>query len=555
MSRPTVAWRKGSLFEFDSIGIVGARYCAFNSVTPAAFVAFLHDFFPAGHSSRSAHCVDDPAFDLAGFAAALGEPLRLVRTLSPSLFSFTSCSDLEAWRKPEHLTEKISYCASCIAQGRHSFLHQLGWTQRCLLHDEPLRRLRERCPRLHVKAPDDVRFVAPLIRLLRERSIWPYERRGSKGRADSPQVLSTPGTRTLVKAVQAVNKKVQADASDDARPYISAASERHYNLCVTLLSRRRQTLDRAQDRGDVKQRVTWFAAEPAVAAAVLKMIPYHAPLRSAQHLAGATIADPPRWVRYLHRLLRRLERGHESCCAEMSRPIMPSVCFRSVTEQLSWLDEGWRALSLAERGYSTCQRVAVADLLREQAEAEATIQQYGLWKDERWSSWDPRPFAHLGDAVEQLVAWRPVDVDVDLGFCQPWKGLCLAPQGVLAEVIDHLGLAWAHAWKAAAALLMSEGVTDSERFTWRIRHCEIAFDLRLEAHRPSFIVQRCRTGLKVSVLSPLTEPNLALPRLSASRHRRHTEAIAELTGHLAAMVVAENQGISERVWAAFERMA
>lgn len=132
-----INWRSGSLSRFESLSSVGAKFCQLNRVRPRSFRRFVEGFLSSrveGYASRFSP-LDSSHFDLTGFAKAIGEPVRLVRSMAwePWLPTELLIPGVEALNG-FCLNRTLRYCPQCMQKGYHAVFHQFPWFSRCLVH-------------------------------------------------------------------------------------------------------------------------------------------------------------------------------------------------------------------------------------------------------------------------------------------------------------------------------------------------------------------------------------------------------------------------------------
>lgn len=132
MRSRVVNWRRGSISEFESNWSIGQKYCFLNQVSVREFSKLVQ--FETSAERWGTHYSDVFAKRLA---ILLGEPLSRVN------FSLETRFVIPAFRvRQTHEAlhaGALRFCPDCIALGFHSWVHQLPWLDRCLIHTAQLR--------------------------------------------------------------------------------------------------------------------------------------------------------------------------------------------------------------------------------------------------------------------------------------------------------------------------------------------------------------------------------------------------------------------------------
>lgn len=163
----TVNWRPGSLWPYESLAAVGAKFAYLNRVPPSAFRRLLSRFAPPFASDEFLSLIDHPQFSIGPFARMIGEPEHMVLELKVAPFvlpeNFISKRSPGVFRiQPRDLR----YCPACAMLGFHALFHQLDWFSRCLLHDIELRTFSRARDKKWMFPRRDDRIVADAFELL-----------------------------------------------------------------------------------------------------------------------------------------------------------------------------------------------------------------------------------------------------------------------------------------------------------------------------------------------------------------------------------------------------
>lgn len=155
----SVNWRPGSLWPYESLAAVGAKFAYLNRVRPSRFRKFLLDFDPKSIDIDFFSLIDAPDFSTRRFARVLGESERLIKQLkvgpfipptayaTNSQFGFSKLHPSIGW-VGQHFSPPFRYCPICAKLGFHAIFHQLDLFSRCLIHDVELRQFSSASPRL-----------------------------------------------------------------------------------------------------------------------------------------------------------------------------------------------------------------------------------------------------------------------------------------------------------------------------------------------------------------------------------------------------------------------
>ena len=161
--RLSVNWRIGCLSRYESLSCVGAKFCRVNRVSPNEFRRFVAEFSRESTVQDVDMCspLDSADYDQRGLSRALGEPLRLIRSMiwRPWIPPIGYFQPAGAWTGPL-ISKTLRFCPQCIAHGYHAIFHQLPWLQACLVHAVPLQVFspgirQSAAPRPRLKRPPD----------------------------------------------------------------------------------------------------------------------------------------------------------------------------------------------------------------------------------------------------------------------------------------------------------------------------------------------------------------------------------------------------------------
>ena len=131
----SVNWHKGTMWPYESMAGIGAKFCFLNRVSPPVFQQYIATFCQEPSNADLFSVIDQVETNIAKFAVDLGEPrdkireLRVVRFFPPRMYFSahenrpSSASDLSLrdWYR------SISYCPVCIGHGFHASFHQMAF--------------------------------------------------------------------------------------------------------------------------------------------------------------------------------------------------------------------------------------------------------------------------------------------------------------------------------------------------------------------------------------------------------------------------------------------
>lgn len=181
-----INWRKGTLWPYESMAGIGAKFCFVNRVSPRLFRDYLKTLGPNFKSADFLFLADRPQTDIVKFAIDLGEPLAKVRELRVGRFyppsGYFHGRSLGSWPPnsrfgvPVQWHWDVSYCPVCVRHGFHASFHQINMFSRCLVHGEKLKEFEAKRSYWNYRRPDE-RFIADVYELFFEgESKWDYRR-------------------------------------------------------------------------------------------------------------------------------------------------------------------------------------------------------------------------------------------------------------------------------------------------------------------------------------------------------------------------------------------
>lgn len=179
-----INWRKGTLWPYESMAGIGAKFCFLNRVSPHRFHDYLISICNKFTSAEFLFLMDLPQSDIARFAIDLGEPMDKVRELRVARFfppqdyfdpnSHRSLPLNSCHGVPLHWHWSVSYCPVCVRHGFHASFHQINIFSRCLLHGEELKKFEAKRAYWNYMRPDE-RLVGDVYELLFEsESTWDF---------------------------------------------------------------------------------------------------------------------------------------------------------------------------------------------------------------------------------------------------------------------------------------------------------------------------------------------------------------------------------------------
>lgn len=142
-----VTWHRGTLWPYESMAAVGAKFCYLNKVSPRRFIEYLRTFCPGIRTGDLLSVLDDPQADLGAFASSLGEHVANVRKLKASRFYPPEFYAVPRERPSSERVGEIvqipfngslRYCPTCARMGFLASFHHIPIFRKCLLHGDAL---------------------------------------------------------------------------------------------------------------------------------------------------------------------------------------------------------------------------------------------------------------------------------------------------------------------------------------------------------------------------------------------------------------------------------
>ena len=131
-----VNWRRGSLWPYESMASVGAKYCHLNKVRPSEFLKFLNRFSSPVRPIEFWKWLDCGSFDDEAMSVALREaPEHVARLRWTPFLPPEGYADGPPNRRIYDPEIHIRFCPECARRGLHAIFHQLPWLRKCLLHE------------------------------------------------------------------------------------------------------------------------------------------------------------------------------------------------------------------------------------------------------------------------------------------------------------------------------------------------------------------------------------------------------------------------------------
>lgn len=172
---PYINWRRGTLWPYESMAGIGAKFCFVNKVSPRIFREYLKAFNLKFASAEFLFLMDQSQTNLVRFARDLGEPLNKVRELRAAQFlppidyfnvePSRYCSGHTKRGVPDQWHLNVSYCPVCIKSGFHASFHQINLFSRCLLHGDELKSFEKKRDFWNYSSPVE-KFIADVYVLL-----------------------------------------------------------------------------------------------------------------------------------------------------------------------------------------------------------------------------------------------------------------------------------------------------------------------------------------------------------------------------------------------------
>ncbi len=168
-----INWHKGTLWPYESMAGVGAKFCFLNRISPQLFHGYLVTLCQKFASADFLLLMDRAETDIGKFALDLGEPLARVKELKVARFFPPDDYFRAARKRPSSVDwisrhdwhKHVSYCPACVRRGFHASFHQIAFLSTCLLHGDKLKKFQRRRPYWNYVRPD-LKFVADVYELL-----------------------------------------------------------------------------------------------------------------------------------------------------------------------------------------------------------------------------------------------------------------------------------------------------------------------------------------------------------------------------------------------------
>jgi hypothetical protein len=528
--RSTCTWPRGQLRPFESVGSFGAKYCFFNKLRPSQFVSFFNQFLdPDSYSGE----IQDKAL-----AAYLNESIVIVRTLSfPQFYLPENLEKLSNIRDSVEF-EKFAYCPQCLADGFHSTLHQTIFSERCFIHDCQL--LKKSHPPLQyvIGKHPGVRVLQSLFEVwFSSESAGTYFHHNELfQKRICNRVIWKAGRRHLAKI-----NRIEKQLSGDCHGMVVIGHQDYKNL-AHIANVTRVRLKPIGAREIRTRKLLELPCSSDQAKAMINLPDYYLErLFHLRHLTCMNLENPPEWFQILTLLERALVAGHEGCLKLLQdKTYVPDTVDGKTYYLKIPFNRDWFYLV-------PCLRITTLTLLQELLEVEKThvfsqcsindltfasrqFWEVGVWEDlakANLLSW------HLASTAQSNIYFDDENKYYG-GYPRPgsrtgqWE--CYVPQGVLAQLIDEMLLAYIWSW--CWALYRVEQNAGKTQYP-RISPSGLFADYR-RSLEPVFSLIPSSTGInfQCSVLTPFKMPpwgrGLRASKLHIKRGEEHCLLMAEL---------------------------